>query len=55
MGGRNGALAGTAGLGEPVLQRPYEVKDGKLQIPDVPGIGLEWDEKVVATHLADSF
>jgi mandelate racemase len=27
----------------PVLQQPYEVKDGKLHIPDLPGIGLEWD------------
>ena len=39
----------------PILQQPYEVKDGKLCIPDVPGIGLEWDEKVVAAQLADSF
>jgi mandelate racemase len=38
----------------PVLQRPYEVEDGKLHIPDVPGIGLEWDEKAVAAHLADN-
>jgi L-alanine-DL-glutamate epimerase-like enolase superfamily enzyme len=39
----------------PILQRPYEVKDGKVHIPDVPGLGLEWDEKAVAAHLADSF
>ena len=39
----------------PVLQQPYEVKDGKLNIPDVPGAGLEWDEKAVAAHLADNF
>jgi mandelate racemase len=39
----------------PVLQHPYEVKDGKLHIPDAPGVGLEWDEKAVAAHLADSF
>jgi mandelate racemase len=38
----------------PILQRPYEVKDGKLCIPDVPGIGLEWDEKAVAAHLVDN-
>jgi mandelate racemase len=37
----------------PVLQRPYEVKAGKLHIPDVPGIGLDWDEKAVAAHMAD--
>jgi mandelate racemase len=40
---------------DPVLQQPYEVKDGKLHVPDVPGIGLEWDEKAVAAHLADNF
>jgi mandelate racemase len=38
----------------PVLQQPYEVKDGKVEIPDVPGLGLEWEEKVVLAHLADS-
>jgi mandelate racemase len=37
------------------LQEPYEVKDGKLHIPDVPGVGLEWDEKAVDAHLADNF
>jgi mandelate racemase len=25
----------------PILQQPYEVKAGKLHIPDVPGVGLE--------------
>jgi len=39
----------------PILQQPYEVKAGKVHIPDVPGIGLEWDEKAVAAHLADNF
>jgi L-alanine-DL-glutamate epimerase-like enolase superfamily enzyme len=39
----------------PILQQPYEVKDGKLHIPNVPGIGLEWDEKAVAAHLPDNF
>jgi mandelate racemase len=39
----------------PILQQPYEVKAGKLHIPDVPGIRLEWDEKAVAAHLADNF
>jgi mandelate racemase len=38
----------------PILQQPYEVKDGKLRIPDAPGVGLEWDEKAVAGHLADN-
>ena len=39
----------------PILQQPYEVKDGELLIPEVPGLGLEWDEKTVAAHLADNF
>ena len=39
----------------PILQQPYEVKAGKLYIPDVPGVGLEWDEKAVDSHLADNF
>jgi mandelate racemase len=39
----------------PILQRPYEVRDGKLHIPDTPGVGLEWDEKAVVAHLADNF
>ena len=29
----------------PILEQPFEVKDGKLYVPDVPGVGLEWDEK----------
>jgi mandelate racemase len=36
---------------DPVLERPYEVKDGSLHIPDLPGIGLDWDEKVIAANL----
>ena len=36
---------------DPILQRPYEVKDGFLHIPDVPGVGLEWNEEVVEAHL----
>jgi len=39
---------------DPILKRPYEIKDGFLHIPDIPGTGLEWDEKAVAAHLADS-
>ncbi len=34
----------------PILQRPYEVKDSRLQMPDVPGVGLEWDEDAVAAY-----
>jgi mandelate racemase len=39
----------------PILQQPYDVKDGKLHISDVPGVGLEWDEKAVVAHLVDNF
>ncbi len=39
----------------PILKQPYEIRDSELQIPDVPGIGLEWDEKAVSANLADSF
>jgi len=37
----------------PVLQKPYAVRDGLLRIPNVPGAGLEWNEDVVAANLAD--
>jgi mandelate racemase len=36
----------------PVLKKPYRLKDGLLHIPDAPGLGLEWDEDVVKNHLA---
>ena len=35
---------------DPVLQKPYHVGDGRLHIPDVPGVGLEWNEDAVAAH-----
>ena len=38
---------------EPVHQSPYAIKNGQLEIPDAPGIGLEWDEEFIAAHLAD--
>ena len=38
---------------DPMLQRPFAVRDGMLQIPDVPGVGLEWDEEVVEANAAD--
>ena len=39
----------------PILKQLYEIRDSELQIPDVPGVGLEWDEKAVSANLADSF
>ncbi|HEX4885840.1 MAG TPA: enolase C-terminal domain-like protein [Casimicrobiaceae bacterium] len=37
---------------DPLLQRPYAVRDGALHVPDVPGLGLEWNEDAVATYRA---
>ena len=36
---------------DPILTTPYKMKDGLLQVPDIPGIGLEWDEDAVEAHL----
>jgi mandelate racemase len=38
---------------DPILQRPYEIKSGDLYIPNVPGVGLEWNEDAVAAHLVE--
>ena len=38
---------------DPILQKPYDIKDGVLHIPDVPGIGLEWNEDAVKANRAD--
>jgi mandelate racemase len=39
---------------DPILQSPYRVRDGKLEIPDRPGLGLDWDEAAIAAHTVDS-
>jgi mandelate racemase len=36
---------------DPILERPYEIRDGLLHIPEVPGVGIEWNEKAVAACL----
>ncbi len=33
--------------GNDVLQEPYVVKEGLLHIPDVPGVGIDWNEEFV--------
>jgi mandelate racemase len=33
---------------DPLVRRPYEVREGLLHVPDAPGIGLEWNENAVA-------
>jgi mandelate racemase len=38
---------------DPILQKSYEIKDGLLHIPDVPGIGLEWNEEAVTANQAE--
>jgi mandelate racemase len=38
---------------DPILQRPYAIRDGRLHIPDVPGVGLEWDESAVKANRVD--
>ena len=38
---------------DPVLQKPYAVKDGLIHVPNVPGLGLEWNEDVVAANRVD--
>lgn len=39
---------------DPVLQEPYALSGGMLQIPDRPGLGLDWDEDVVVANLYDA-
>ncbi|MCA6108593.1 enolase C-terminal domain-like protein [Bradyrhizobium cenepequi] len=36
---------------DPILKQPYKIQDGQLHIPDVPGVGLEWDEDAVKRYL----
>jgi mandelate racemase len=37
---------------DPLLQRPYRIAGSMLHVPDVPGIGLDWNEDAVAAHAA---
>jgi mandelate racemase len=36
---------------DPILRKPYQIKDGLLLIPDVLGVGLEWNEDIVTANL----
>jgi mandelate racemase len=38
---------------DPLLQRPYAVTQGAIEVPDVPGVGIEWNEDAVAAFAAD--
>ena len=35
---------------QPVLKHPLPVIDGHVTAPDIPGIGIEWDEEAVARY-----
>jgi mandelate racemase len=39
---------------DPILRQPFRIEDGLLHIPDVPGVGIDWNEDAVAAHLADA-
>ena len=36
---------------DPILQKPFEIKDSQIHIPNVPGAGLEWNEDAVTANL----
>ena len=38
---------------DPILAEPFEIEDGHAAIPDVPGIGLDWDEAAVRRYRMD--
>ncbi|MGE4166573.1 MAG: enolase C-terminal domain-like protein, partial [Xanthobacteraceae bacterium] len=35
----------------PILRDPFPIRNGLIEIPDRPGIGIDWDEKAVARYL----
>ena len=37
---------------DPILLKPYDIKDGLLHIPNVPGVGLEWNEDAIKANAA---
>lgn len=39
---------------EPILQRPFPVRDGMVQIADVPGAGIAWDEDAVKLYAVEA-
>jgi mandelate racemase len=38
---------------DPLLQMPYRIADGLLHVPDVPGVGLAWNEEAVERFRVD--
>jgi mandelate racemase len=37
---------------DPILLKSYDIKDGLLHIPNVPGVGLEWNEDAITANAA---
>jgi len=35
---------------DPILKQPFPVRDGCIEIPNSPGIGIEWDEAAVQRY-----
>jgi len=35
---------------DPVVKEPFAVKDGRIEIPERPGAGIEWDETAVKRY-----
>jgi mandelate racemase len=31
----------------PILKDPFPVHDGRIEIPNRPGVGIEWDERAI--------
>lgn len=42
-----------ARYGDGILQQHYEIKGGQLHIPNLPGVGLQWNQDAVAAYLVD--
>ena len=38
---------------DPILMSPFEIQDSQVRIPNVPGVGLEWNEEAVPAYLVD--
>jgi mandelate racemase len=36
--------------GNPIVAEPFEVKDGRITVPDRPGNGIDWNEEAVAKY-----
>ena len=38
---------------EPVLEEPFRVENGQCVVPDVPGVGIVWDERAIERYRLD--